>query len=294
MTRNTVDALLFSGSARLAAAGIEQPGREARMLLAQALGLDAVGLLGLGRGAMVEAVSFEALLERRCRREPMAFLTGRCGFWSLDLAVSGDTLIPRADSETVVEAVLAALPDRTATLRVLDLGTGTGCLLLAVLAEYGRGFGVGVDLSAAAAGLARRNAVSNGLAARSAFLCGDWDSALGSAFDLVVSNPPYIPSADLAGLMPEVHLFEPSRALDGGADGLAAYRHLVPALHGRLRTGGIAVFELGIGQAPLVAGLARDCGFDVVAITADLGGLARAITLRAPGQKTFGKTGRGS
>lgn len=282
MTRNAVDALLASGSARLSEAGVEHSGREARLLLAHALGLDALGLLGLGRQALVDDAAYEALLHRRCRREPLAFLTGRCGFWSLDLAVSADTLIPRADSETVVEAVLAAVPDRGRALRVLDLGTGTGCLLLAVLAEYERAYGVGIDLSPGAAALARRNAVSNGLASRSAFLCGDWDAPLGSGFDLVLSNPPYIPAAELAGLMPEVRLFEPARALDGGRDGLAAYRLLMPVLQRRLAPGGAAVFEAGAGQAAQVAELARGAGLEVSGIRADLGGVERAITLRIP------------
>ncbi len=269
---------------RLGEAGIEGPGREARLLLAHALGTDATGLLRLGRQAMVETEPFDALLARRCGREPMAFLLGSCGFWSLDLAVSGDTLIPRADSEAVVEAVLEAIPDRTRPLHVLDFGTGTGCLLLAVLSEYPSAMGIGVDLSPGAAALAHWNAASNGLGARATFLCGSWDASIETQVDLVVSNPPYIPEADLPSLMPEVRLFEPARALDGGGDGLTAYRALMPALHRVLVPGGLAVFEFGIGQAPEIAALAVASGFDVLGVRADLGGVDRAIILRRPGR----------
>ncbi|MCQ8277851.1 peptide chain release factor N(5)-glutamine methyltransferase [Acetobacteraceae bacterium KSS8] len=279
MTRISIGRLLAEATQRLDAAGIEQPGREARLLLAQALGTDMAGLIRLGREALAESDRFEALLARRCQREPMAFLLGSCGFWSLDLAVSEETLIPRADSEAVIEAVLAAIPDRSRPLRVLDFGTGTGCLLLAVLSEYPAATGFGIDLSPGAAALARRNAASNGLGERAAFLCGSWDAAIDMTADLVLSNPPYIPEADLPSLMPEVRLFEPARALDGGGDGLTAYRALVPALHRLLAPNGLAVFEFGIGQAPAIASLATEAGLDVRAVRADLGGVDRAITL---------------
>ncbi len=282
MTRKTVHDLLRDAENRLREAGIDLPSREARLLLTHALGLEPAGLIGLPRDALVESGVFERLLDRRCRREPMAFLTGRCGFWTLDLAVSPDTLIPRADSETLIEAVLAARPERGRLARILDLGTGTGCLLLAALSEYPAAFGVGIDLSAAAASLASRNAAACGLAGRSAFLCGEWDQAIDGRFDLVLSNPPYIPSADLCGLMPEVRGHEPARALDGGGDGLAAYRALMPALDRCLAPGGLAVLEIGIGQLDPVLALARSGGLCSPGARTDLGGVARAVLLQRP------------
>lgn len=280
MTRKIVSALLSIAEIRLRDAGIDQPRREARLLLGLALGCEPAELLGLSRDALVESGRFDSLLDRRCRREPMAYLSGRCGFWTLDLAVSADTLIPRADSETLVEAVLAERPDRASLGRVLDLGTGTGCLLLAVLSEYPAAFGVGLDISPGAASLAQRNAAANRLSGRCAMLCGDWDAALAGRFDLILSNPPYIPASDLAGLMREVGGHEPARALVGGADGLAAYRRLMPVLLRRLRPGGLAVLELGVGQAPAVAALARDAGLETCGVRSDLGGIPRALLIQ--------------
>jgi release factor glutamine methyltransferase len=269
---------LREGSARLAAAGIDTPRREARLLLGHATGTQPVALL-LNPHAVVPTDDFDALVARRAAREPMAFITGRQEFWSLDLAVSRDTLVPRADSETLIEAALAAFPARDSVRRVLDLGTGTGCLLLAALHEFPVAFGVGVDRVAAASALARRNAASLGLAARSTFLCGDWGSALAARFDLVLCNPPYIPAAEVATLMPEVTLHEPASALSGGPDGLDAYRAVTAGLPGLLAPGGAAILELGLGQAPAVAALAEALGFEA-SLRADLAGIARAVVLR--------------
>lgn len=250
---------------RLRTAGIENPVREARLLRAFAGDADL---------AFAEAVA------RRAAREPLALITGRRGFWTLDLAVSGDTLVPRPDSETLVEAALAARPARGEVRRILDLGTGTGCLLLAALTEFPRAFGVGVDVWAPAAALARRNARSCGLAARSAFLAGDWAAALGGGFDLVLCNPPYVAREALGALMPEVREFEPRRALDGGAGGLEEYRRVVADLPRLLGPEGVAVVELGAGQAGDVAALAQAAGLAVVATRDDLGDVARALVLR--------------
>ena len=249
--------------AALRAAGIDNPVREARLLRTHA----------------PDPEQFADLLARRVAHEPMAFLVGSQGFWTLELAVSPATLIPRPDSETLIEAAMAAFPDRAAVRRVLDLGTGTGCLLLAALVEFPAAFGVGIDLVADAASLATRNAAANGLADRAAFLCGDWAGAIAGSFDLILSNPPYIETTDIAGLMPEVARFEPASALDGGADGLDAYRIIVPMLPNLLAPGGVAILELGQGQADAVAALARTAGFTTVTRD-DLGGTARAAILR--------------
>ncbi len=278
--RRPVAEWLADAAAALGRAGVETPLREARLLLLHALGRSSGTLLD--RGELVAPGGFAGLVARRVAREPMALIVGRQGFWTLDLEVSRDTLVPRADSEAVVEAALAARGD---VARVLDLGTGTGCLLLAVLAEFPRAWGLGIDLSPAAAALAARNAVGNGLAGRAAFLCGDWVAAVapgvGGRFDLVVSNPPYIETAAMAGLMPEVVAHEPARALDGGADGLAAYRRIVAALPRLLAPDGVAVLELGEGQEAAVAGLARAAGLCPLGLRHDLGGVARALVLAA-------------
>lgn len=277
----TIGQLLCQGAATLRAAGIDHARAEARLLLGHVLGLDAAALLARRHEALESAI-FQAAIARRAGREPLAYIIGRQGFWTLDLAVSPATLIPRADSESLVEAALAALPDQGAALRVLDLGTGTGCLLLAVLAERPRAFGVGLDLSPEAAGLARGNANTAGLGGRAAFLAGDWAAALGAQFDLVLANPPYIESPHIKGLMPEVAHHEPGRALDGGADGLDAYRRLAEQIPGLLVPGGIAVLELGQGQREAVSGLAQGAGLVVLGCRADLGGVDRALVMKKP------------
>jgi len=262
----------------LETAGIADGRFEARLLLAAALRVDQAELLR-DRDLKIEAGLYQPLLARRLAREPLGLITGCVGFWTLSIATSPATLVPRADSETVVEAALAAFPGRDVG-RILDLGTGTGCLLLALLGECPRAFGVGVDYVEQAAQLAAHNAAANGLLGRAAFFCGDWATALSGAFDLIIANPPYIPTSDIAGLMPEVASYEPSSALDGGADGLDAYRIVIAAVSSMLTPEGVAVIELGIGQAEAVAALATIAGFRVDALQSDLGGIARAIVLR--------------
>lgn len=223
----------------------------------------------------IDTAAFRLLIARRAAHEPVAYLVGRQGFWSLDFQVSRATLIPRPDSETIVEAALTLAHPA----QVLDLGTGTGCLLLSVLHERPNAFGVGIDIAPAAAALARRNAERLGLAPRAVFLCGDWDAPIAGRFDLVVSNPPYIEHEGIATLMPEVAAFEPRTALDGGPDGLRCYRRIVAALPALLEPTGVAVLELGMGQGGAVASIAREFGFSA-SFRADLAGIDRAIILR--------------
>ncbi len=271
-------AALAEATRRLAAAGVEAPRREARLLAAHLLGAGAGELLDADRP--VDAAAYARLVERRAGREPLALITGRRGFWTLELEVSPDTLVPRADSEAVVEAALAQFAGPGAARRVLDLGTGTGCLLLSVLEAWPGAFGLGVDLSPSACALAARNAARAGLAARCAFAAGDWAACVSGFFDLVLSNPPYIESVALARLMPEVRRFEPRRALDGGPDGLEAYRLILPDLAGLLTNDGAAVLEVGAGQDGAVRRLAEASGLRHAGTRHDLGGVARAVAFR--------------
>ena len=262
----------------LAAAGIEGARFEARLLLEGATGLDQAALLREpDRG--VDPGPFRAMLARRAAREPLAYILGWQEFWSLRFAVSPATLIPRADSETLIEAVLAARPGGVG--RILDLGTGTGCLLLAALSEFDAAWGVGVDRDPVAAALAKRNAGALGLAGRCAMVAADWAAPLQGRFDLVLSNPPYIESDAVPALMPEVARFEPARALDGGADGLTAYRAIIAQLPGLLAPRGLAVLELGQGQGVAVMALAAAAGLVRSETRRDLAGIERALMIWA-------------
>jgi release factor glutamine methyltransferase len=279
----SVGEALHRATLALAKAGVEEPAREARLLLRDALGLPAGA--PLDPAVAFDTAHFDTLLARRAAREPMAYIRGRQGFWTLDLEVSSATLIPRADSEALITAALAARPERARVRRVLDLGTGTGALLLAALVEFRDAWGIGIDRAHAAAGLAARNARANGLGDRAMFVVGYWAACIATQFDLILANPPYIPSSAIGGLMPEVARYEPRAALDGGADGLDAYRTILPDLPRLLAPDGIAVLELGIGQAGPVAGLAYAAGLQQVALQPDLGGIARALVLRMPAER---------
>jgi release factor glutamine methyltransferase len=274
--------LLAAATRRLAAAGIEAPGREARLLLAAASGLSASTILGWPeRGIAAEAeAGFDALVARRAAREPLSRILGVREFWSLPFKVTPATLDPRADTETIVEAALAALPDRARAYRLLDLGTGTGCILLALLSELPASHGIGVDRSAAAIAVAAENAAALGLAARGAFVIGDWAAAISHGFDVIVTNPPYIRSGDIAGLAPEVRSHDPKAALDGGADGLDPYRILAPEIARLLAPGGIAALEIGDGQAADVMALLGGAGLTLAPPRADLAGRTRAVIAR--------------
>lgn len=278
----TIGALLCEAGAAFRAAGIEEARIEARLLLGHVLGRKPLALPLDGHRAVGDgdAARFRALVARRVGREPSAYLTGTRGFWTLDLAVSADVLIPRPDTETIVAAALDAVGDRSAVRRILDLGTGSGAIVLALLAECPAAHGIGLDRSEPALRVARANARTAGLAARAGFVRGDWADAIAGRFDLVVSNPPYIATETIATLAPEVAVHEPRAALDGGADGLDAYLAIVPHLVRLIGERGAAVLELGFGQAGQVADLAMRAGLAVAEIRQDLGGIDRALVLR--------------
>jgi release factor glutamine methyltransferase len=222
------------------------------------------------------------MLGRVMQCEPLSRILGRREFWGLKLKLSAETLDPRPESETVVEAVMKRNPDRRAPLRILDLGTGTGCLLLSLLTEFPRAGGVGIDISEAAARTARSNALNLGFADRVLFLVGNWAGAVSGKFDAIVANPPYIASADLRLLPPEVARHDPWRALDGGEDGLRSYSAIAADIPKLLSSTGIFVTEVGVGQADPVVRIMKANGLFIEAIEKDLAGFARCVIARAP------------
>lgn len=276
---STVGQRLNEATGQLNAAGIEGARLEARVLVGHVLGLGQASVLAARERFPTEDElrRIDDLVGRRVAREPIARILGSREFWSLAFVVGPDTLIPRPDSETVVETALAFLRPCPGPLRLLDLGTGTGCLLLALLSELPQATGIGIDLSAGAVEIATVNARSLGLANRAIFLEGNWATDVSGRFDAVVSNPPYIPDSEIAGLDPEVRLHEPRLALAGGTDGLDAYRRIAAQLPGLLTDNGRAFLELGIGAADSVAAILRGHGLQPLAAVPDLAGIPRCL-----------------
>jgi len=255
---------------------------DARLLMAAAAQVDDVALIA-DPDQLVEAQHLDVLrgyVRRRLSGEPVSRILGHREFWGLPFSLNRATLDPRPDSETLVEAVLAHVTGRNASLQILDLGTGTGCLLLALLSELPNAHGRGIDCSADAVEAAADNALRLGLADRATFSVGNWGEGLEGPFDLLVSNPPYIPSADIAGLSKEVRAHDPMAALDGGDDGLTAYRHIARDTQRLLGPDGAAFWELGVGQSEDVSGIASDAGLEVCGLHADLGGVPRVLGVK--------------
>ncbi len=278
----TLGSLLASTAAALSQAGFDKPWRMARRAVAAVLEILPVEILGhperVIKAHHVNRVRLS--LDRMARGEPLSRILGRREFWGLQFELSADTLDPRPETETIVEAVLRRFADRHAPLRFLDLGTGTGCILLALLSEFSNATGFGVDLSAGAATTARRNAGSLGFADRAHFLVGDWGAAMSGEFDAIVANPPYIPLFSLAELPREVALHDPTLALDGGKDGLEAYRSLTMDLKRLLGPQAVFVGEIGSGQAPAVAAVLRASGLIIEGSAPDLAGITRCVLAR--------------
>jgi len=266
---------------RLDAAGVSGSKLDARLLLRHATGLTVERIVGYPERPLSreESERFESLLSRRIAREPLSQIVGRREFWSLPFIVTSDTLTPRPETEILVEAALSCLPGRNASYRLLDLGTGTGCLLLALLSELPESTGVGVERSARAAYVARENARELGLTSRALIAVGDWDACVDGCFDLVVSNPPYLPDSSIVGLEPEVARYEPRMALAGGPDGLACYRVLAPALARRLGANSLAILEIGAGQANDVEKIFAAVGIFTVKRCWDLAGIERCLIM---------------
>ena len=290
LTQNhCADALTVAGARRMLAekfraSGIDSPELDARILVGHALSLDHAALAAAGARVLIadEKDAIAALAQRRLAREPVARIVGRKEFWSLNLCINAATLVPRPETETVVEAALAAIDaggPRSRVLRIADLGTGSGALLLALLTELPNAVGIGTDTSFGALVVARDNARRLGVA-HAAFVACDMAAALGGPFDLIVSNPPYIASRDIAALAPEIRDFDPRPALDGGPGGLDCYRAIAATVPALLGPGGTLVIELGSGQATAVAALFSGAGLGPAPPRRDLQGVPRALVAR--------------
>jgi release factor glutamine methyltransferase len=270
---------------RLEAAGIAGPVIDARLLVEAAADATRADIIADPHRPLREdqAQVLEGYLARREAREPVSHILGRRGFWKIMLRVTPDVLTPRPDTETIVELALRLYPEGR-PFTVLDLGVGSGAILLAILAERPAAKGLGVDVSEAALAVARENAASLGLAGRCALLRGDWTAGLAEAsFDLVVSNPPYVRSGEIAGLQPEVRDHEPRLALDGGPDGLDAYRILAPEILRVLKPGGRFLVEIGYDQAADVEALFAAAGGAEIATARDLADRDRVVWGVRPG-----------
>jgi release factor glutamine methyltransferase len=274
--------LLQRSVERLRMAKLETPELDARVLVKEALKLTDAELIA-AQDALASPEG-EALLEnmvsRRVANEPVARILGRREFWGLSFDLGLDTLVPRPETETLIEAALAAF-GRGAPGRILDLGTGTGCLLLAALSEFPEATGLGLDIAPKAVEVAQANAGRLGLARRTRFEVSDWDAEANGEFDLILSNPPYIPKGEIEGLAAEVRLHDPVLALDGGGDGLSAYRKLSVAAARRLSPKGLLIVELGAGQEAAVAAIMAEAALEVDGpARPDLLGIPRALVVR--------------
>ena len=275
---STIRELLARAQARLTAAGIESARADARILLAAATQRCAGEIVAGGEIPTVEqAATFEMLLERRERREPVAYVTGQKEFWSLPFRVGPGVLIPRPETETLIEEAIRTFPDRTAPLQMLDLGTGSGCILIAALSEYPEAGGTGTDRSEAALEYARLNAANLGVRDRCRLKLADWNDGVTGGYDLIFSNPPYVGAGEIEALDPDVANHEPHSALTDGQDALSAYRALAPRIRSALNPSGWAFVELGAGQAAPVKTIFESGGLEVRRIAPDLSGIPRCI-----------------
>ncbi|MES2860400.1 MAG: peptide chain release factor N(5)-glutamine methyltransferase [Pseudomonadota bacterium] len=265
---------------QLKAAKIDSPAIDARLLLEAASGASRLDILTDPHRPMTDeqSAALAGYVERRLKREPVSRILGRKGFWKIMLNVTPDVLSPRPDTETILDVAMLAF-EPAQSFSMIDLGTGSGAILLAVLSERGGAQGVGTDISSEALAVARENAANLGLEGRATFLRTEWAAGFGDdSFDLVVSNPPYIPSDDIPGLDPEVRDHDPLLALDGGPDGLQAYRDLAPEIARILKPGGIFAVEIGWDQGEAVKALFEAAGLEDVKVVKDLGDRHRVVT----------------
>ncbi|WP_421780046.1 peptide chain release factor N(5)-glutamine methyltransferase [Kiloniella litopenaei] len=280
--KKTIADCLMAGSEQLRNAGIDNSRLDVRLLLADAISKETSYLFGYPEKILSDEESscFQMMLDKRIKREPVSKIIGRKEFWSLNFKVTRDTLDPRPDSETLIEAVLENVTDKARQIQILDLGTGTGCLLLALLSEYRAAQGLGIDISDKALAVAEENAVSLGLSSRAVFLAGNWCEGLEPGWDIIISNPPYIGSDEKNALAPEVLNYDPSMALFAENNGMQDYQTLIPQAAAILNVEGLLVIEAGQGQADDINALMFDAGLIVSPPKKDLGGIARACVGR--------------
>lgn len=278
---NSIREALRYAVLRLQQEKIESASLDARLLLEHVLRLSREQLLLAMEDVLTQEqeARYYALISARVQRQPVSQLLGKREFWGMEFKVTTDTLDPRPDSETVIEEVLFRLPDRQKPYKILDLGTGTGCLLLSLLKELPNATAIGVDISEAAINVAKENTLCFGMQSRVAFLTSDWCEKLAGQFDIIVANPPYIPSRSIESLAPEVAKHEPRLALDGGEDGLECYRKIMAALPKLLAPGGFAVFEIGVGQHQALAEIATKQGLTLAGMKQDLSGIIRCVVI---------------
>ncbi|MGH6887759.1 MAG: peptide chain release factor N(5)-glutamine methyltransferase [Rhizomicrobium sp.] len=282
MTLPVRDALARAAGV-LHAAGIESARLDARVLLAFALGVSPEFLVTVDEVSAGRIGEFDRLLARRANREPLAYITGTREFWSLSFTVGPGVLIPRPETETLIETALKEFPETAMPLRVLDIGTGSGCLLVALLAERAPAIGTGVDRSDAALGYARRNVSAHGLDRRVHLVRSSWCPPGDGVFDMILSNPPYLSEAEFESAPPEIRNHEPRTSLVAGPDGLAAMRALGPVLGALLAPSGLAFFEIGTGQRDAATQILQSCGLEVRRAVPDLSGVPRCLVIGRPG-----------
>jgi release factor glutamine methyltransferase len=276
---SVLSSLLSKGTAHLRSAGVDGPQREARLLLEHALAVSPEELIAESIVPNVQGMMrYEALLSRRIAREPLAYILGYREFWSLPFAVGQGVLIPRPETETLIEQALRIFPERNAPIDVLDLGTGSGCLLLSFLHERPQANGIGVERSREALSFAVRNAYDLGLWQRVELVNGNWTDEVTDIFDVIFVNPPYIALGDLTSLEPEIS-YEPVAALSGGPDGFDVYRQLAPVLGRRLKADGRIFLEMGSGQSDRIRAVFAASGLSTVHSVADLAGIPRCLVL---------------
>lgn len=285
----TYQQALVETTARFEQSGSATPKLDALVLLSYVTKKDKIHLYAYPQTCLTqeEYGQFEGLVARREKAEPIAYILEEKGFWDIDLHVEKGVLIPRADTETLVEAALLAMPDKKAPLHICDLGTGTGAIILALLHTLENATAVAVDLSEAALKCAQKNATTLGLSGRVSFTQSCWFASVPEQkFDVIVSNPPYIPEADMPTLMRDVRCYEPELALVGGADGLEAYRAILGEIPAYLAPGGWVFFEVGQGQAPDMAQIfEKDTFWQDVQIKKDLAGIERVVFARGGREK---------
>ena len=284
----TAGEAVFELARQFSAAGIDTARLDARILTTHVMGITVEKLFTYPETELDddECSRLADVAGRRVAREPLARITGEKEFWSLTFRVSEDTLVPRPDSECLIEAISGHCKKRPGPLRILDLGTGTGCLLISLLDELPDASGIGIDISDGALQTAKLNAQNLGVSGRADFSQNNWceglEGSFAEAFDIIVSNPPYIPDGEICSLAPEVSRYEPLRALSGGSDGLAIYRRLVVETLPLVKAGGLLVLEVGATQADVAVQLGEAAGYRLLAVHPDLAGIARCVMLEKP------------